>query len=46
VVTEGDLLRRDELSTERGRPWWLKLLSPRRGRRRISPARTGAMCGT
>jgi len=31
VVTEGDLLRRDELGTERGRPWWLKLL--------VSPAR-------
>ena len=26
VVTEGDLLRRDELGTERHRPWWLRLL--------------------
>ena len=34
VVTEGDLLRRDELGTERGRPWWLKLL--------VSPARQAA----
>jgi len=31
VVTEGDLLRREELGTERGRPWWLRLL--------VSPAR-------
>jgi CBS domain-containing protein len=29
VVTEGDLLRRDEIGTERHRPWWLRmLLSP------------------
>ncbi len=34
VVTEGDLLRRDELGTERGRPWWLRLL--------VSPARQAA----
>ncbi|PPQ40140.1 CBS domain-containing protein [Rhodopila globiformis] len=34
VITEGDLLRRDELGTERGRPWWLKLL--------VSPARQAA----
>jgi len=27
VVTEGDLLRRDELGTERNRPWWLRLLA-------------------
>src|ERR1700748_339728 len=27
VVTEGDLLRRDELGTERHRPWWLRLLA-------------------
>src|SRR3974390_1404348 len=26
VVTEGDLLRRDELGTERHRPWWLRML--------------------
>jgi CBS domain-containing protein len=26
VVTEGDLLRRDELGTQRHRPWWLRLL--------------------
>ena len=26
VVTEGDLLRRDELGTERHRPWWLRVL--------------------
>lgn len=31
VVTEGDLLRRDELGTVRHRPWWLRLL--------ISPGR-------
>jgi CBS domain-containing protein len=31
VVTEGDLLRRDELGTERHRPWWLRLL--------VSPSR-------
>jgi CBS domain-containing protein len=31
VVTEGDLLRRDELGTERHRPWWLRaLVSPGR----------------
>jgi CBS domain-containing protein len=34
IVTEGDLLRRDELGTERGRSWWLKLL--------VSPARQAA----
>jgi CBS domain-containing protein len=27
VVTEGDLLRRDELGTERPRPWWLRLIA-------------------
>ena len=27
VVTEGDLLRRDEIGTERHRPWWLRLLA-------------------
>jgi CBS-domain-containing membrane protein len=27
VVTEGDLLRRDELGTQRSRPWWLRLLA-------------------
>jgi CBS domain-containing protein len=27
VVTEGDLLRRDELGTERRRPWWLRLIA-------------------
>src|ERR1700722_9281152 len=26
VVTEGDLLRRDEIGTERQRPWWLRVL--------------------
>ena len=31
VVTEGDLLRRDEIGTERSRSWWLRLL--------VSPAR-------
>ncbi len=31
VVTEGDLLRRDELGTEKDRPWWLRLL--------VSPSR-------
>jgi hypothetical protein len=25
-VTEGDLLRRDEIGTERHRPWWLRVL--------------------
>ncbi len=34
VVTEGDLLRRDELGTERHRPWWLRLL--------VSPGRQAA----
>jgi CBS-domain-containing membrane protein len=27
VLTEGDLLRRDELGTQRNRPWWLRLLA-------------------
>jgi CBS domain-containing protein len=27
VVTEGDLLRRDELGTERRRSWWLRLIA-------------------
>jgi CBS domain-containing protein len=27
VVTEGDLLRREELGTQRYRPWWLRLLA-------------------
>jgi CBS-domain-containing membrane protein len=27
IVTEGDLLRRDELRTERRRSWWLRLLA-------------------
>ncbi len=27
VLTEGDLLRRDELGTQRHRPWWLRLLA-------------------
>jgi CBS domain-containing protein len=26
VVTEGDLLRREEIGTERHRPWWLQVL--------------------
>jgi CBS domain-containing protein len=26
VVTEGDLLRREEIGTERHRPWWLRVL--------------------
>jgi CBS-domain-containing membrane protein len=34
VITEGDLLRRDELGTQRHRPWWLRLLA--------SPARQAA----
>jgi CBS domain-containing protein len=34
VVTEGDLLRRDELGTERDRAWWLRML--------VSPARQAA----
>lgn len=34
VVTEGDLLRRDELGTERARPWWLRML--------VSPGRQAA----
>jgi CBS domain-containing protein len=39
VVTEGDLLRRDELGTERSRPWWLRLLvSP--GRQALDFTRT------
>lgn len=27
VITEGDLLRREELGTQRNRPWWLRLLA-------------------
>jgi CBS domain-containing protein len=27
VLTEGDLLRRDELGTQRYRPWWLRMLA-------------------
>jgi CBS domain-containing protein len=27
IVTEGDLLRRDELGTQRHRPWWLRLFA-------------------
>jgi CBS domain-containing protein len=39
VLTEGDLLRRDELGTERHRPWWLRmLLSP--GRQALDFTRT------
>ena len=34
VVTEGDLLRREEIGTERRRSWWLRLLA--------SPARQAA----
>jgi len=34
VITEGDLLRRDELGTQHNRPWWLRLL--------VSPARQAA----
>jgi CBS domain-containing protein len=34
VVTEGDLLRRDEIGTEVDHPWWLRLL--------ISPSRQAA----
>jgi CBS domain-containing protein len=34
VVTEGDLLRRDELGTQRFRPWWLRML--------VSPGRQAA----
>jgi CBS domain-containing protein len=34
VVTEGDLLRRDEIGTEVDRPWWLRLL--------VSPGRQAA----
>ncbi len=26
VITEGDLLRRDEIGTQRHRPWWLRVL--------------------
>ena len=39
VVTEGDLLRRDELGTERHRPWWLRLLISR-GRQALDFTRT------
>jgi len=39
IVTEGDLLRRDELGTERRRSWWLRLIaSP--GRQAASFTRT------
>ncbi len=34
VVTEGDLLRRDEIGTQRSRPWWLRML--------VSPGRQAA----
>lgn len=34
IVTEGDLLRRDELGTQRHRPWWLRVL--------VSPGRQAA----
>jgi len=34
LVTEGDLLRRDEIGTEVDRPWWLRLL--------VSPSRQAA----
>ena len=34
IVTEGDLLRRDELGTERHRPWWLRMI--------VSPGRQAA----
>jgi CBS domain-containing protein len=34
VVTEGDLLRRDEIGTDKDHPWWLRLL--------ISPSRQAA----
>lgn len=34
ILTEGDLLRREELGTQRSRPWWLRLLA--------SPARQAA----
>jgi CBS domain-containing protein len=34
VITEGDLMRRDELGTVHDRPWWLRLL--------VSPARQAA----
>jgi CBS domain-containing protein len=34
MLTEGDLLRRDEIGTQRHRPWWLRLLA--------SPARQAA----
>jgi CBS domain-containing protein len=34
VVTEGDLLRRDEIGTVRHRPWWLRML--------VSPGRQAA----
>src|SRR5271157_295446 len=27
IVTEGDLLRRDELGTERRRSWWLRMIA-------------------
>ncbi len=46
VVTEGDLLRRDELGTERRKSWWLRLLVRPVGRRPISPARMAARSPT
>ena len=46
VITEGDLLRRDEIGTERHRPWWLRLLASPAGRPPISPAPTAGMCAT
>ena len=39
VVTEGDLLRREEIGTERHRPWWLRMLvSPGRQARDFTHA--------
>lgn len=34
IVTEGDLLRRDEIGTQRHRPWWLRVF--------VSPGRQAA----
>ena len=32
ILTEGDLVRRSEIGTERRRPWWLELLTDESGR--------------
>jgi CBS domain-containing protein len=28
IISEGDLLRREEIGTEKHRPWWLEAITP------------------